>query len=93
MIVISYDIADDKKRTKFSNFLSQYGYRLQYSVFQIRNSQRVLKNIIAEIKIKYQKKFDQHDSIYIFQICEGCKAKTIRYGYARHEESEVVFFS
>ena len=35
MIVVSYDISDDKLRTKFSKYLSRFGHRLQYSVFEI----------------------------------------------------------
>lgn len=33
MVIVSYDIADDKKRRRFSKFLEQFGYRIQYSVF------------------------------------------------------------
>ena len=44
MIIISYDISDNKKRTKFAKYLSKFGYRLQYSVFQIENSERILNN-------------------------------------------------
>lgn len=43
MILVAYDIANDKLRTKsFANYLSKHGYRLQYSIFQIKNSQRII---------------------------------------------------
>ena len=35
MVIISYDISDDKLRTKFSKYLSRFGHRLQYFVFEI----------------------------------------------------------
>ena len=43
MLIISYDISNDKLRTKFSKFLCKFGYRLQYSVFEIKNSKRILR--------------------------------------------------
>lgn len=51
MIVVSYDISDDKLRTKFSKYLSKFGHRLQYSVFEIDNSNRILNNITSDLKI------------------------------------------
>ena len=32
--VVSYDISDDKRRTKIHNTLKSYGQRVQYSVFE-----------------------------------------------------------
>jgi len=34
MVVIVYDISDDKRRLKLSNFLEGYGRRIQLSVFE-----------------------------------------------------------
>ena len=52
MILISYDISDNKLRNKFSKFIKKYGIRIQYSVFEITNSKRMLNNISCEIKNK-----------------------------------------
>ena len=54
MIVVSYDISDDKLRTRFSKYLSKFGHRLQYSVFEIDNSPRIIDNIITDIKNKFE---------------------------------------
>lgn len=93
MILVSYDITSDKIRTKFSKFLDKFGRRLQYSVYEIRNSQRVLQNILHEIELVYRKKFTGADSIVVFQICEADKKKIKRYGFVKNEELEVVVFS
>ena len=61
MIILSYDFSNDRMRTKFSKFLEKYGRRLQYSVFEIRNSKRVLQNIIDEIELAYKDKFTGAD--------------------------------
>lgn len=31
MIIISYDISNDKLRTKFAKYLSRFGHRIQYA--------------------------------------------------------------
>ncbi len=92
MFIVSYDIESDKTRTKFSKFLERYGRRLQYSVFEIKNSKRILENIKAEINHKYKKIFTNNDSVIIYGICGACKNKIIRIGYPAQEEKEVVFF-
>ena len=88
MLIISYDISDDKLRTKFSKFLSKYGYRLQYSVFEIRNSDRMLRNIMVHITTRFEKHFSQTDSIIIFDLSKQCKIT--RFGYAKNAETDLV---
>lgn len=92
MLIVSYDFVNDKTRAKFSKFLKQYGERMQYSVFSVRNSPRVLRNIIAEVDARYKKQFKDTDSIVIFSTCEGCNKKIVRYGSAKHEVEDVVYF-
>jgi CRISPR-associated protein Cas2 len=91
MLIITYDFANDKVRTKFSKFLTKYGVRIQYSVFRIRNSPRVLNNIVSEIEHKYRKMFGIGDSIYIFKFCEACDKKVLRFGHAANEEIDILF--
>ncbi|NCT00207.1 CRISPR-associated endonuclease Cas2 [Candidatus Parcubacteria bacterium] len=93
MLLISYDFGNDKTRTKFSKFLEKFGRRLQYSVFEIKNSKRVLQNIMEEVEYTYKKQFTGADSILIFQTCDGCNKKIKRYGYAVNDEKEVVLFT
>ena len=88
MIVISYDISNDKLRTKFSKYLSRFGHRIQYSVFIIENSSKLLNNIISDIENKYSKLFSEEDSVYIFKLSVSCEVK--RYGYAKHEEEDIL---
>lgn len=88
MILVSYDISDDKKRRRFSKYLEKFGFRLQYSVFQIENSDRILNNIFADIENKFEKSFDQTDSIYIFKLNEKCEV--MKFGYARNEDLEMI---
>ena len=88
MIIISYDIASDKLRTKFAKYLTRFGHRIQYSVFEIENSNKLLNNIICDIENRYSKQFTEADSVYIFKMSASCEV--IRYGYAKHEEEDIL---
>ncbi len=88
MLIVSYDIADDKLRTRFSKYLCKFGFRLQYSVYQITNSKRILNIICAEIESNFGKKFCQSDSVIIFHLSQQCKKYT--YGYAKNDDSDFI---
>lgn len=88
MVIISYDIHDDKLRNKFSKYLKKFGYRLQYSVFKIENSPRILDNITVEIKNKFSKRFSDCDSIIIFNLSNNCKLTC--FGYTQHEKQDFI---
>lgn len=88
MILVSYDISDDKLRTRFSKYLSKYGFRLQYSIFQIKNSKRILDIVSSDIKNKFEKQFGQTDSIMVFRLSEQCKIS--RYGYAKNDDEDLI---
>lgn len=92
MIIVSYDFENDKVRTKFSKFLKKFGRKLQYSVYEIRNSNRILQNIMEEVELRYKKHFCGADSVIAVSLCKACKEKMVRYGYAKNDEKEVVIF-
>lgn len=91
MIIVSYDISDDKLRTKFSKYLLKFGHRLQYSVFEIDNSRRILDNIISDLKNQFEKRFTQSDSVIIFKLSSSCEV--LRFGYARNDESDFMIIT
>lgn len=88
MILISYDISDDKLRTRFSKYIRKFGYSLQYSVYEINNSEKILANITAEIRDKFEPLFLQTDSVIIFILSKTCQV--VRMGYAKNDESEFI---
>ncbi len=88
MLLVSYDISNNKLRTHLSKFLEKFGHRLQYSVFEIENSPRILALIQIEIKNKFERRFSQADSVIIFQMSSSCVIT--RYGYAKNEEKDMI---
>jgi CRISPR-associated protein Cas2 len=87
-LIVAYDIHNDKLRTRFSKYLCKFGHRLQYSVFEIRNSERILENIKAKIEGSFSKEFSQSDSIIIFHL--GASCERTHYGYAKNQETDLI---
>ena len=88
MIIISYDISSDKKRTRFNKYICKFGHRLQYSVYEIENSERILNNIVTDLNNKWLKQFEQTDSVYIFKMSSSCSI--LKFGYAKNEDAEIL---
>ena len=88
MYLVVYDIQSDKLRTQFAKFLERYGIRMQYSVFRILNSPRILANIKVEISNYFEKRFTQGDSVLIYQIHDdACIAK---FGYPVDDDADLI---
>ncbi len=88
MIIISYDIKEDKVRTKFSKLLERNGaIRLQYSVYEFNNTNRLSDVLLTKVE-QFAKRFTGSDSIVVF---EGNITKLHKYGNAIHRDKDVVF--
>lgn len=88
MYLIVYDIEDDKLRTRFAKFLKRFGVRVQFSVFRIENSPRILDNVKVEIRSQFQDDFGQADSVLIYKVPDdACVAK---FGYPVDDETDLV---
>ncbi len=69
--MITYDIANNSKRSKVCRFLKQSGERIQKSVFFITATNsgiRVLENTIKNF-------MENNDSLLILPCCRECFAK------------------
>ena len=90
MIVISYDIKDDKVRNNFSKMIQRQGaIRLQYSVYEIVNTNRIFDNMLILIEDFISKYLTGADSIIIFDVSN---MKLRKYGNAIHCDQDVVYF-
>lgn len=88
MILVSYDIQNDKLRAKFAKFILKFGERKQYSVYEIKNSQRILSLIKSELDFNFAKKFGEEDSVLIIETSKTCKIS--RYGFSKHDDSDII---
>lgn len=89
MVIVSYDISNDLIRSRFQRMLAKNGaIRLQYSVYEVVNTKRVIENIKLKITA-YSKYFSADDSVVIFEVD---KESLIKYGNAIHRDTDIVFF-
>lgn len=88
MIILSYDISDDKLRRHFAKYIGKFGHRIQYSVFELNNSETVLKNIITNIDNKFGDRFSESDSVVIFKVLHD--NDIIKYGFNKHDDDSIL---
>ena len=63
--------------------------RLQMSVYEINNSQRVMDNLVVRIQDIFSKEFGGDDSVVIF---ETDASKICKYGNEVHRDKDILFF-
>jgi CRISPR-associated protein Cas2 len=88
LIVVSYDVPDDRRRTRLAHALKDFGERVQLSVFEClleaeeleRLRGRVLREIDAE-----------EDSVRIYRLCESCREKVKILGRGERTEDPEVY--
>ncbi len=89
MVIVSYDITDDRLRAKFSKMLTKHGaVRLQFSVYEVVNTKRMVDNLVAKIEA-FAKNFTFDDSVIVFNVDQD---KLTKYGNAIHRDKPVVYF-
>lgn len=86
--VVTYDIANDKRRTKLSDLLGTYGVRVNYSVFEIELSEVKREKLLYEIELKklIHKKYD---SLRFYHLCENCVPKSFDVGNREEPFEEI----
>ena len=77
-VIISYDIADDKRRSRIFNALKNFGQWMQFSVFECE----VDKMNFLRLKDRLDHVIDpsEGDSIRFYFLCENCKRQVERIG-------------
>ena len=83
LTVIAYDVTDDRRRTKISNFLEDYGTRVNYSVFECELDRAEF----AQLQARLTELIDPHtDRIVFYRLCEGCRDRRSAIG-TRHKDA------
>ena len=73
--LVTYDISNDKRRTKLSAVLDAYGVRVNYSVYEIEVNQTKFDKLLHEIELK-KLIFKKYDSLRFYHLCENCIPKS-----------------
>lgn len=87
-IVISYDIPDDKRRTKIHSVLKSYGQWVQLSVFECQ----LTATQYAKLRSRLAKLIKPDtDSIRFYFLCACCEDKIERIGGEQPLDTTVFF--
>ena len=65
--VVAYDIKDTKRRNKISSILQEYGFRVNYSVFELKIDSKSLKELLKRLLLEVSKK---EDSIRFYNLTQ-----------------------
>ena len=77
MVIIVYDIPDDRRRTKLSNFLEGYGRRVQWSVFESFISLSEMRELYQKVK---KLVLPAEDNVRFYWISDEGLASTLTIG-------------
>lgn len=68
-LVVSYDIPDDRRRTRLHRQLKGFGTRVQYSVFECILDERDMARLQAIVQRLITR---GQDHIRYYRLCEAC---------------------
>jgi len=88
-VIISYDIADDKRRSRIFKALKNFGQWMQYSVFECELEK--MQFLKLKDRLDHLIEADKDDSVRFYFLCEGCKRQVERIGGEKpHKEGVVI---
>ena len=88
LVLIVYDIPDNKRRTKLSKFLEGYGRRVQKSVFECFISLDEMRKLYEKVKTKVK---GDEDNVRFYWIPRDAVARTLTIGSSVPEEPPSVY--
>jgi CRISPR-associated protein Cas2 len=89
-VVITYDIGEDKRRTKIHKMLKSYGQWMQFSVFECTD---LTEAQYAKLRSRLAKMIKpETDSVRFYFLCACCEQKVERIG-GEEVRDDTVFFA
>lgn len=83
LVVVAYDIPDDKRRLKLSNFLEGRGRRVQDSVFECFLSLDEMRRLYQQVQYKVKA---EEDNVRFYWISRDAVSQVLTIGSAPPEE-------
>lgn len=84
-VLVSYDIVDDRTRTKVMKFLKNFGERVQLSVFECNLDDAMYQKMKRGVEKLIDKK---EDRVRYYRLCKGCVGKVVISGWGEIREDE-----
>lgn len=88
LIVVSYDIPDDRRRLRLAHALKDFGVRVQYSVFECH----LEPDGLEKLRQRLAKLVDlAEDSVRLYRFCQDCGTKQEIYGKGKPTEEPETY--
>jgi len=84
-VMVSYDIVDDKTRTRVMNHLKNFGDRVQLSVFECDLEEERFQRMKKGVEKLIDKK---EDKVRYYRICKACMKRVVVSGWGEVREDE-----
>lgn len=88
LVVVVYDIPDDNRRTKLSNFLEGYGRRVQYSVFECFLSLEEMRSLHQKIEKRVK---PTEDNVRFYWISAEAVSRVLTIGSSTPESPPNIY--
>ncbi len=88
LILVSYDVPDDRRRTRLAHTLKDFGERVQYSVFECRLDERAQQTLRERLARLID---PEEDSLRIYRLCKECDRLLEVLGTAKRTDDPDVF--
>ncbi len=87
-VIVSYDVSDDKRRSKIHNTLKSYGEWVQFSIFECDLSDTDYSRLRSRLAKLIK---PDEDSIRFYFLCRACSIKIERIGGKSPSDSTIFF--
>lgn len=87
-VVVTYDIPEDKRRTKIHKVLKSYGQWVQLSVFECHLTDTQYAKLRSRLSKLIQ---PNQDSVRFFFLCGCCQGKIERLGGEQPMDTTIFF--
>ncbi|HEX3555838.1 MAG TPA: CRISPR-associated endonuclease Cas2 [Thermoanaerobaculia bacterium] len=88
LIVVSYDVVDDRRRTRLAHALKDFGQRVQYSVFECLLDAEALE----KLRKRVEKLIDpQEDGVRLYRLCRECQSQLTIVGIGKPPSDPDVY--
>jgi len=88
LIVVSYDVPDDRRRLRLAHALKDFGVRVQYSVFECHLEAEQLEKLRQRLGRLVD---TQKDNVRLYRFCQDCGTKLETFGTGKPTEEPDVY--
>jgi CRISPR-associated protein Cas2 len=74
LVVVAYDVSNDRRRTRLHQRLKSFGHAVQYSIFECHLNPRQFQELQAMVKRTINTK---SDLVRYYRLCEPCHGNII----------------